>query len=136
MFVTHNVFKHPLQLDPKATVWVAVELGLATPWLIATVGAPDEAVCRDFLMIREDLLLQFTEQPHFGELVGLHIVLPPDWSATQRWSLLPVTQVQRTADTNWVYLTTETGLVYSGFPLALVDQKPDALSTCWVHRSL
>ena len=140
MFATHSIFKHPLQLDPNSSVWVAVELAFATPWLIATFLDSDESAYRSLLLVDETLLLRLTNQGPFGDLLDLHIVQSPAWSETKTWSFLPVVKVQRAAAVGenmvlQVYLTVETGMVYSGFPLELMGQTPAELSTCWIRRS-
>lgn len=136
MFITHDAFRHPLQIEPEATIWQAVEIGWRVPLLMATLREHDEPVDREFLLFQEELLMRLIRKDVGGDLVAVHIVSPPAWSGVDTWTLQPLTKIQRddgaaiTAPPR-LYLTGKDHRVYSGFPLEPTTNLPTNLSTCW-----
>ena len=125
MFATYEPLKFPLQFDDDSTIWLGVEIMLNTAWLLATLE--DEEVPRTFLLRGPDDLLKIVQNPGFGRLTGLRVVLPPEVSPTNDWAFVPVCRVERELRSIGgaipsAVLTCAEGRRYGGFPIALTER--------------
>jgi hypothetical protein len=121
MFVTHRLFKHPLQMDAGSTVWTSMEIALHWPWFIATVRRDDDEPRRTFALGRATDLLLIAEQAPLGRLVSLQLLLPP-LTACGVWRTVPLVRIERCHEPSgaapYPVVTTPDGMVYGGVPIA------------------
>jgi hypothetical protein len=133
MFVTHEPFKFPIQIQGSGTAWQAVELMLQTPWLLITADDAEEDTDRTFFLDAADTLLQFIENTTLGKTVGVQLVLPPRWSPTKQWHFVQVCRIDRelrsfNGRVPSAVLTSVEGQQYGGFPIEVMAREVADLS--------
>lgn len=123
MFATHSALKFPIQLPgDDSTTWHGVEVVLDTPWVICTLFEQVEEVSRKFLVSDQDVMVQMASPKSGAKLEAIHLVLPPRYSTSHEWEILPIAALEtlppegRRALGHPV-LTTRDGVHYTGFPL-------------------
>lgn len=123
MFTTYAPFKHPVQFGDEPPAYMAVELTLNAPWLIA------ESVEGDFtrtLLLDglTELNAVFLEQSPFGELERLSLIFPPTWSTTGEWRLAKIQGIQRRAGEcvpTSLVLVAHDGMRFTGMPISICE---------------
>lgn len=94
MFTAYTSFKHPVQFMGDAPAYMAVELTLNAPWLIAEAAEGD--FTRVFLLDGlTELEAVFLVQTPFGPLDRLSLIFPPAWSITVEWRLTKIQQIEQ-----------------------------------------
>lgn len=131
MFTTYPSFKHPVQFGSEAPAYLAVELTLIAPWLIAECQEGDYT--RTFLLDGlTELNSVFLLEAPFGPLDRLSLIFPPTWSATREWNLVRIKQIQRVQGANspmGLVLIGDDGSRFMGMPIApCVDEIPPGLN--------
>lgn len=127
MFTTYAPFKHPVQFRNDAPAYMAVELTLHAPWLIAE--SVDGDYTRTFLL---DGLIElnavFLEQSPFGPLDRLSLIFPPMWSMTGEWRLAKIQQIEQLQSSHGptsLVLLADDGKRFTGMP---IEQCEEALA--------
>lgn len=134
MFTTHPAFKHRYQFGGETIVWRAVELGLSTPWYLATVVEPDEDAERTFLLQGCDEALTFASRANKWNLVSMRLVLSPNWSGHGDWKMIKIRRLDLQlsppdGSTPSAVVTGIDGVVYGGFPIQPISGDPGPLET-------
>lgn len=95
MFRTLESFKYPLQLGVGVTLWRVVEFALNHPRVLATVDDENETR-RTFLLSDAYDLLDFVRSVE-GKVVAVRLLIPPDWSESGDWALVPICRIEHDA---------------------------------------
>jgi hypothetical protein len=79
------------------TTWDAVILDLPMPWYLVTVLTQEGGIelSTDVLVATSDNLLAFIRDQPMGPVVGVHVVAPPGWSATQGWEFIQIRRIEQ-----------------------------------------
>lgn len=134
MFATYPVFKFPVQLPgDESTAWTGVELVLNAPWFVCTYLERGEDIHRSFLLADQDALIQMARRTDTAPVESIHLVLPPQYSKSKDWEILPIASLQTLAATKRMrgqaVLTTRDGTRYAGFPLEPVSESIGPLTS-------
>ena len=93
MFLTHQPFKHHIQIEKNVTLWDAVELAINVPLYLVTALDLNQECERDFLYSSDHEVLKIILDKSHGKLIALHLLQPPAWSESKKWNLIAVRQV-------------------------------------------
>lgn len=131
MFTTYDAFKPRIQVNERATNWLAVELSLGHPLFLIT-GIDADGLERVFLLDGPKELHAFATQKLIGPILGLQLLQPPRWSKDGKWSIVPMQEVLlREAPLDGSMSSTVAravnGELYGGFPIRALNGDPGPL---------